>query len=104
MRDLLEARMNEIEKLLDNVEIIKKSKSSAINFGSVVSFAFVETPKDVQTVEIVGTGEVSMDGEMPHISFQSPIGTAIRGKKKGDVVRVRMINGDRKELTIVDVK
>lgn len=104
VRDLLEARINEIEKLLDNVEIIKKSNSTKVNFGSVVTFVFVEDEKNEQMVEIVGSGEVSVDGDMPCISFQSPIGVAIRDKKKGEVVKVRMTNGDRKELKIIDVK
>lgn len=102
-RDMLEAKISEIQRLLDNVEIIKKKKWSAIDYGSQVTVAFVGDDKEY-TVEIVGSGEVSIGGDIPGISFQSPIGAAIKGKKKGDTVKVRMTNGDRKDLKIIDAK
>ncbi len=105
VRDLLEARIAEIEKLLDNVEIITKSTSSKINFGSIVTFVFTaDTEEEKHTVEIVGSGEVAIDGDIPRISFHSPIGAVLRDKKKGDIVKARMDSGDRKEIKILDVQ
>ena len=55
----------------------------------------------VYDVEIVGTGEVDIDDSFK-ISLQSPIGSAIRNKKVGDIVKVRLI-GSRKEVTIIAI-
>jgi transcription elongation GreA/GreB family factor len=46
-------------------------------------------------VLIVGSGEVAVDEEMLQISFESPIGMAIREKKVGESARVRLA-GSRK--------
>ena len=77
-KELIEARISEIENSLDNVEIIERSQGGDIKYGSVVTF------KDEKSKEykftIVGSGEVDiLNGT---ISFQSPLGIAIRGKKK----------------------
>jgi transcription elongation GreA/GreB family factor len=37
------------------------------------------------------------------MSFESPIGIAIRGKKAGENVRVRLANG-RQDMKIIEVK
>lgn len=98
-KELIEARIAEIETTLSNVEIIERSKGGDIRYGSVVTF------KDEKNKEfeftIVGSGEVDiLNGT---ISFQSPLGSAIRGKKKGDVVQVRAPN-KKYSITIMDVK
>ncbi len=98
-KELIEARISEIENTLDNVEIIERTKGWDIKYGSVVKF------KDEKNKEyeftIVGWGEVDiLNGT---ISFQSPLGIAIRGKKKGDIVQVRSPN-KKYSITIVDVK
>ncbi len=98
-KELIEARISEIENSLDNVEIIERSQGGDIKYGSVVTF------KDEKNKEykftIVGSGEVDiLNGT---ISFQSPLGIAIRGKKKGDTVQVRSPN-KKYSITIVDVK
>jgi transcription elongation factor GreA len=105
VRDLLEARISEIERMIANVEIIKKdTKATNINYGSLVTFAFTDALKEEHTVEIVGSGEVDVDDDKKlRISFHGPIGMALKGAKKGDIVKVR-IGGDRKEIKVLAVK
>lgn len=84
-KELIEARIAEIETTLDQVEIIEHSKGGEVRYGSTVTF--VDEKDREHTYTIVGTGEVDvLDGT---ISFQSPLGKALRGKKKGDTVQVK---------------
>ncbi|MFA5747631.1 MAG: GreA/GreB family elongation factor [Candidatus Absconditabacterales bacterium] len=105
-KDLITTKINQIEELLENVEIIKddikqkKDKEKIVDYGSKVVLA-VEGEKKY-TVQIVGTGEISMDDGFK-ISFESPIGIAIRGRKVGETVKMRLGTG-RKEIKILNIE
>ncbi len=104
-RDLIESRMIEIEKLLDNVEIIDEKakstkKSSVVDYGSVVRVQF-EDNKEYK-VTIVWSGEVSADQSTVHISLESPLWSAIRGKSVGETCTMRMASGKQK-ITILSI-
>ncbi|MFA6256197.1 MAG: GreA/GreB family elongation factor [Candidatus Absconditabacterales bacterium] len=112
-KDLINSRISEIETLIDDVEIIKEEKKSKsdkiIDYGSKVTVQMDDN--DIYTVTVVGTGETTMDFDKNFrttkdsikISLESPIGIAIKGKKTGDHVRMRL-NNERKEVKILDVK
>ena len=95
----------EDKNLINDVEIIDKDKDSSksdkvVDFGSTVTFKIEDDDKEYQ-VRIVGTGEVGIeDGVM--ISFDSPIGQAIRGKKSGETVKMRHESG-RKSIKILAI-
>lgn len=98
-RDLLKARIAEIESLLENVEIIKKwtgKGNQVIGYGSTVELEFEDSK--VEVIELVGSGEVSVEDGLK-VSFQSPLGTAIRGKKVWDSVKI-MMAGSRKLVKV----
>ena len=98
-KEMMESRIREIEDILGNVEIIEEKKwGNEIRYGSKVTIER-EWQKNVFT--IVGSGEVDILNDT--ISFESPLGAAIKGKKKGDVVRVKADSG-RQEVKILDVK
>ena len=79
-----EARISEIENILQNVEIIAKPKGdSKIQLGSVVKLKGNGKTKEFQ---IVGT--VEADPLSGKISDESPIGQALLGKKEGDKVEI----------------
>lgn len=101
-KELIEARIGEIEAFLADVQIIAddKVKSNEIRYGSKVKLETVESGKTFEYT-IVGSGEVDILAGT--ISFDSPLGIAIKGKQKGDVVRVRADSG-RYDMKIVDVK
>lgn len=98
-KEMLESRIREIEDMLWNVEIIESGTGgNEVRYGSKVTF---EKDGQKQTVTIVGTWEVDILNDT--ISFESPLGTAIKGHKKGDVVKVRSESGIY-DVKIVDVK
>lgn len=104
-KDFINSRIVEIQNLINDVEIIDKDKDSSksdkvVDFGSTVTFKIEDDDKEYQ-VRIVGTGEVGIeDGVM--ISFDSPIGQAIRGKKAGETVKMRHESG-RKSIRILAI-
>ena len=86
-KDLILARISEIESAIQNVEIIEQDTTNVheIKYGSVV---VIEDDKWVKSSwTIVGSGEVNVLKNT--ISFESPLGMAVRGKSVGDSVQVR---------------
>ena len=104
-RDLINSRIKQIEELIEDVQIVeadeKKKGEKIVGFGSTVTVQ-IEDDKP-QTVTIVGSGEVSIKDSQLFISFESPLGQAIRGKKAGDMAKMR-INNNRKEVKIIEIK
>lgn len=105
-KDFIQSRINEIEEMLDNVEIIeedkKKRKKDIVDFGSEVTVK-LEDGKEY-TVHVVWSWEakITEQGKID-ISPESPLWAAIYGKKTGETVKMRMATG-RKEVKIVKVK
>ncbi len=91
-KDFINSRIVEIQNLLNDVEIIDKEKDAkssdkVVDFGSTVTLKIEDDEKEY-TVRIVGTWEVTVDWELA-ISLESPVGQAIRGKKVGEVAKMR---------------
>ena len=77
-----EARITEIENILQNVELIKKPRSdSKIQLGTLVKLKAGGKTKEFQVV-----GTVEADPLSGKISDESPIGKALIGKSLGDSV------------------
>ncbi|MGB4800616.1 MAG: transcription elongation factor GreA [Candidatus Saccharimonadales bacterium] len=79
-----EARLDEIEHILANVEVIKATHKTSVGLGSTVTLKHPEG-REV-TVQIVGT--IEADPANDKISDESPIGKALLGKKEGDSVDI----------------
>jgi transcription elongation factor GreA len=79
-KDRNEARINELENILQNVEIIQKPKGARqVQLGSHVK---LKSSGKLKEFQIVGTVEADpLNGK---ISDESPIGQALLGKKEGD--------------------
>ena len=89
----INARITEIEHILKHAEVfdIEKADTSVVYFGSTVTFEDVESGNEM-VYRIVGSYEVDiMSGD---ISYESPIGEKLLGKKVGDVVTVNAPNGE----------
>ncbi|MBR4027331.1 MAG: transcription elongation factor GreA [Lachnospiraceae bacterium] len=83
----IEARIEAIEKILKNAEIVDEDEVSidAINIGCQVTILDCEFDEEL-TYKIVGSTEAnSLKGK---ISNESPVGKALLGKKVGDLVTV----------------
>jgi transcription elongation factor GreA len=85
---LVESRIAEIEDILLNATIIATTKSSKVKLGSKVE---LKTGKKTVVYHIVGPVEADpMEGK---ISDQSPIGSALMGKKVGDTAEITTPKG-----------
>lgn len=83
----IEARIEELEKILKNAEVIDEDEvaKDTVNIGSSVTLLDVEFDDEMK-FKIVGSTEAnSLKG---FISNESPIGRALLGKKTGDIVEV----------------
>jgi transcription elongation factor GreA len=83
-QEKLEARIGELEHILQNVAVIKKPKGdSKVQLGSTVTLKNGAT----KTFQVVGTVEADpLNGK---ISDESPIGQLLLGKKLGDKVEIK---------------
>jgi transcription elongation factor GreA len=80
-----DARISEIEHVLQNVELIKTPKAGAkVQLGSKVTLKGSGGKKEFQVV-----GTVEADPLNGKISDESPIGQALLGKKEGDTVEIK---------------
>jgi len=87
-----------IEEKVKNAKVVKGSKNGKINIGETV--VLKDSDENVQKYQIVGEDEANpLEGK---ISFKSPIGSAILGKKKGKKVKIKSPAG-KKTWTIVEV-
>jgi transcription elongation factor GreA len=83
-QEKLEARVGEIEHILQNVEVIEKPKGDGkVQLGSTVTLQNGKTKK----FQVVGTVEADpLEGK---ISDESPLGQAVLGKKVGDEIEIK---------------
>jgi transcription elongation factor GreA len=84
-QDRNEARIGEIEHILQNVELIKAPRSD----GKVVLGSHVKLETDGKTKEFQVVGTVEADPLNGKISDESPIGKALLGKKLGEDVEIK---------------
>ena len=99
----IEGRIIEINDLIARanvVDVTKLEKSDTIVFGSTVNLINLES-KEKKTYKIVGKDEADLTKNF--IYFRSPIGKALIGKKKKDLVTVVTPSGE-KSFEVKEVK
>lgn len=98
----IEGRIITLEKMLRNARIINDNEvdTNTVSIGSVVTLQDLEYG-DTLEYNIVGTAE--SDPLQNKISNESPVGKAILGKKKGDIVDVTVPEGVI-QYKILDIK
>ncbi len=94
-----ESRIAEIEDILSRAVIIAKETGVEIRLGSLV---FVKKDKSDQAEKYYIVGSEEANPIKGKISYESPLGNALLGRKKGENVRVLTPNGKIK-YTIIDV-
>ena len=99
----IEARIEELEKILKNVEVVDMEEDTdnleKVSFGLAVKVKDNEFGDEIE-FKIVGATEAnSLKGK---ISNESPLGKALIGARKGDVVSVEAPAGII-EYTILDI-
>lgn len=99
-----EGRIQELEAVLSNAQIIDVAAAGAANPGKVVFGAIVEL-EDMDTEETVSyqvVGDIEADIKQNRIAVSSPVARALIGKEEGDVATVQAPSGIR-EYEIIEV-
>jgi transcription elongation factor GreA len=89
----IEDRIAKLEQILKNAEIMTLHHTSVVGIGSTVHVRKEGESKD-RVYKIVGSEEADM--AKAKISLRSPMGEALHGKKKGDVVTLSTPAGKAK--------
>lgn len=84
----VEGRIQEIEEIMKNAQIIDSTKSVGVNIGDRVT---VDKNGTKETFSIVG--EFEADPMTKKLSVTSPIGKALIGKKEGEKVTIEVPAG-----------
>lgn len=89
----IEGRIKQLEKLLENVEIIDslKQDKGIVNIGNTVEIRYMDDSDDIEEYQIVGSQEA--DPFAFKISNESPIAKSLLNHKVGDIVDVLSPNG-----------
>lgn len=95
----VEARIKELEYMLENAKIIEKASGDKVSVGTTVTIEYVEDEEE-EVYQIVGSLEA--DPFENKISNESPIGKAIMNKKVGDIISVESPTGSY-EIKIVSI-
>ncbi len=99
-----EGRIQELEAVLSNAQIIDVATVGAANAGKVVFGARVEL-EDLdsgETIEYQIVGDIESDLKQGKIAVSSPVARAMIGKEEGDIATVQAPSGIR-EYEIIEV-
>ena len=97
----IEAHIEELEKLLKNVEVVGQDEVDAdtVGIGSRVKLYDVEMDEEVEYTIVGSTEADALNGK---ISNESPVGAALIGSKVGETIVVETISGDL-EFKILEI-
>ena len=97
----LEGRIQEIEAILKNSEVIQERSSyDQVSLGANITIQEEGYPPE--TYHLVGRKEANpRNGKISH---ESPIGKALMGHKVGDVVKVELPNNNSTEFEILAIE
>ena len=99
---MLEHRISQLEERLAHARLIdtKRVDTSVVSIGSVVRLRDVDAK---ETIEYFIVGSAEANPAEQKLSNESPVGKAILGRKKGEVVEVLAPRGSLK-YKIMDIK
>ncbi len=98
----VEARIKEIEAILNNAEVLEEnSKSNRVGLGSVVSVKFIDMDKEAEYMIVASIESDPFSGK---ISSSCALGEALLGKTVGDVIEVKAIKPYKVQITRIGSK
>ena len=97
---LVEQEIIEIDNTLRTAKIIDKTTADEVSVGNSVTVVDEDDEEETYTI----TGSYGSDPLNGLISNQSPIGAALLGKKKGDIVEILLPNKKTIKYTIKNIK
>ena len=84
-----EEKILEIRKKLEKGKVVKKKKASTVELGSTVTIECDDGKERTYTI----VGENETDPLESKISYKSPIGSSLMGKRKGNKVEIEIPRG-----------
>lgn len=97
----IEGRILELEKIMENVEIIEKGNTDSVSLGITVRVMYIDEDDDeIEEYRIVGSKEA--DPSNNKISNESPLAKAIMNAKVGEIRSVESPNGTY-DVKIVEI-
>ncbi|MGA8846966.1 MAG: transcription elongation factor GreA [Nocardioides sp.] len=97
-----EGRIRQLEDMLRRAEVGETPPNDGVvEPGMVVTYRFVGDAEDEVETFLLGAREIEPEG-LTVYSPQSPLGSAINGRTKGETVDYEAPNGKRLEVVIVD--
>ncbi|MEA2312940.1 MAG: transcription elongation factor GreA [Solirubrobacteraceae bacterium] len=99
---MLEARISSLEEKLRSASVIERSElsSDVVRVGSLVS---VKDEGSGKALKYTIVGSTEADPSENRLSNESPVGKALLGHSKNDVVKVQLPNGKARELKITKI-
>ncbi len=99
----IEAAIAQLEDVLSRAVIIEGAEAKGkVALGSVLVIQDAHTGESFE-IQIVAPAEASVLVEPMKISDESPVGTAVLGKRAGDVVKVEVPTGEVKEYRVLSI-
>lgn len=97
----VEGRIQELEKIMENVHIIEKGSTDSVSLGTTVRIKYIDDDEDeLEEYMIVGSKEA--DPSNNKISNESPLARAIMNAKAGEIRSVESPNGTY-DVEIVEI-
>jgi transcription elongation factor GreA len=100
---MLEARISQLEDKLRSATVIDE-KSIDTGVVSVGSLVRVKDQKSGQSIQYQIVGSAEADPTENRLSNESPVGQALLGHKRGDVVTVQVPRGPNRKLKITKIE
>jgi transcription elongation factor GreA len=98
---LIEDRLDDLEDQLSRAVVIEAHEMDAVELGAIVELE--DASGDTFSVQVVAPVEAGvLEGDVPHISDESPMGKALIGRRVGDEVDV--VTGEKSvRYTVVSI-
>ena len=96
----VEGRIQELEKIMENVHIIEACSTDSVSLGTTVKIKYIDDDDELEEYMIVGSKEA--DPSNNKISNESPLAQAIMNAKVGDIRSVESPNGTY-DVEIVEI-
>ncbi len=99
----IEAAIAQLEDVLSRAVIIEGAEAKGkVALGSTLVIQDTQTGESFE-IQIVAPAEASVLVEPMKVSDESPVGTAVLGKRAGDVVKVEVPTGETKEYRVLSI-
>ncbi len=99
----IEAAIAQLEDVLSRAVIIEGAEAKGkVALGSTLVIQDTQTGESFE-IQIVAPAEASVLVEPMKVSDESPVGSAVLGKRAGDVVKVEVPTGEVKEYRVLSI-